>query len=482
MTLAKKNVYMLPPGTDDYEWQLVADAGVDFRITELLVDSDAQAGKGGMPFNIAIDRPWPVEPVVFKTEGANLPLLRMIGHTKKRGPNSWQATVKLQTSDQGAWIPVSYLAPGKTLIDATTSVSDELNTKYAGIQFGDMFKLQSWVGNYARKAEFTDKFLRMEIGCRQQGRSMPKNQGYAIGGKTYYDGAVGVGYKYFQPFKNLNEKSTDGKPTIAWAGMFISAVEARLEERLHRDREMAMEFGQLEKTTDEDSSRTIKVAPGWRQVVRDGHYREHNGSLTLSDFYEYISEIFITRRTFSDRKIIGACGEAFSEFLHRLIAQEASQFQVVDTMFISKTDSMFHSNALEYGAQFTSIKLPNGYIFQVVHDPIKDDRSIFRELAPGTNRTLESFNVDFFDFGATDQKAVDASRPENITMVMQDGVEEYFTVSNVYDFQTGAIKDGSNAYSNNKEVGIYRGTSGSLGVWDVTRVGRLEFNPFRAEV
>lgn len=479
MTLAKKNVFMLPPGTDDYEWQLVANAHVDFRITELLVEPNATPGKGKLPFRFAIDRPWPVEPVVFKTEGSNLPMIRMIGHTKKRSANSWEVEGVLQTSDLNAWIPVHYLSPGRTLVDASTSVSDELNTKYAGISFGDMYKLQSWVGNYARKVEVTDKFIRMEIGCRKAGNPMQKSEGYSVGGKRYYDGAVGIGYKYVQPFANLNDKTTDGKPKIVNAGVFITAVEARLEERIHRDREMAMEFGQLEKTVDPDSDRPIKVAPGYRQLVKDGHYRQHNGSLTLSDIYEYISEIFITRRTFADRKIIGAAGEAASEFLHRLIAQEASQFQTVDTHFIRSVSSMFHENALEYGAQFTSIKLPNGYVFQIVHDPIKDDRTLFPELAPGTNRTLESFNIDFYDLGSTDQRAMGASSPENMTMVMQDGVESYFTVSNVYDFETGAEKSGANVYSNNKELGIYRENSGSLGIWDVSRIGRLEFDPYR---
>ena len=52
MTSAKKNVYVLPGGTDDYQWYLMGDADVDFRITELLVAADAQAGKGNLPFKI----------------------------------------------------------------------------------------------------------------------------------------------------------------------------------------------------------------------------------------------------------------------------------------------------------------------------------------------------------------------------------------------------------------------------------------------
>lgn len=107
-----------------------------------------------------------------------------------------------------------------------------------------------------------------------------------------------------------------------------------------------------------------------------------------------------------------------------------------------------------------------GYILEIAYDPTKDDRKLFPESAPGTNRTMESYSMDIFDFGQTDQKAIDANNPENMTMIMQDGVESYFTVSNVYDFTTGAITDGSNAYSNSKELGIYRELSGSLGIWD----------------
>jgi hypothetical protein len=187
----------------------------------------------------------------------------------------------------------------------------------------------------------------------------------------------------------------------------------------------------------------------------------------------------LTRRTFSDRKIKLATGEGGIEFMNRLIAVEASQFQYIDTHFLrSRTDSQgYHENELSYGSQFTQLKLPMGYILEMVYDPIKDDRQLFPEKAPGTNRTLESFNMDVFDFGATDQKA-NGAKASNITCVQQGGAEEFYTVSNVYDFSTGAITDGSNARSNNKKLGIYRATSGGLCIWDTTRVGRIIYKPY----
>lgn len=465
MTIAKKNVYVLPGGTDDYSWYLMADADVDFRFTELIVTSEAP-GKGGIPFKIALDRPWLHEPAVIKLENSDLPLLVIHGQPVQRSANSWEYEVSLQTGDVNAWIPAEYLQPGRRAIRVSSLVSDELNTKYAPDQYGEMFKLQSWCSNFANKVEMSDKFIRTEIACRKEGRAVPSYIGD--------DKQIGIGYVYYQNFNTTNGNET----TKVEKGVWITKAEARLLERTEMDREMHCEFGQLQKTTDRDTGRPIKVAAGWRQLYKDGHYKEHNGTLTLSEIYEYLMEIFITRKSFTDRHIVIASGEGGIEFLSRLIAQEASQFQYIDTLFTEKRKDPqgYHSNELEYGAQFTKIKMMNGVIVEIVHDPIKDDRKLFPELAPGTNRTLESYAMDIFDFGVSEQRAQGA-KEENITMVMQDGVEEYYTVSNVYDAETGAIKDGSNAYGNNKETGIYRALSGSLCVWDVSRIGRLAYNP-----
>lgn len=463
-TIAKGNVYVLPGGVDDYCWYLMADTDVDFRVTELLVPANSQPGKGNLPFLIALDRPWLHEPAVIKTENSNLPLLVIHGHPVQRSANSYQYEVTLQTGDPNAWIPIEYLMPDRKMIRVSTIVSDELNTKYGPDQYGEMFKLQSWCSNFANKVEVTDKFIRLEISQRNGGKKVTVPE----------DSQIGAGYVYQQKFKDPNTNE------IIEKGVFLSKAEARLMERTEMDREMHMEWGQLQKTYDRDSGRAIKVAPGYRQIVKEGHYKEHNGSLTLSDIYEYVNEIFLTRKGFNERRIVFSGGEGAIEFLNKLIKEEASNLQVIDTLFMEKRQDPqgYNENELTFGYQFTKLRMTNGIIVEIMYDPIKDDRKLFPELAPGTNRTLESFSLDIFDFGASDARPGDASRSENITMVMQDGVESYYMVSNVYDPYTGAIKDGGNAYSNNKECGFYRELSGSLCVWDVSRIGRIEFNPY----
>lgn len=472
-TAAQKNVMMLPGGTDDYTWKLVSDKARVFRITGVYVDQNSQPGKAGQQFKIALDTPGLMEPVLLKTESTDAPRLRIVGQPTAVSANSWEYVVELQTGDMNAWMPIEYLQEGRQIIDAGTSVADEMNTKYGGDYYDDMFKLYSHVSNHARKATFTDKFIRTEIACRKDGRPMSANMSYSIGDKSYSDGAIGVGYVYQQSLKD----QTTGN--VIKKGVFLTQMEARLEERLMHDREMSMEFGQNQISSDRDTGYTRKDAPGYAQLVKEGHYFAHNGSLTLIELEEYITNIFATRKNFMDRTIKVATGEGGIAFIHRLIAAEASALTTVDTHFIQgRSDSAgVHENELEYGAQFTKIKLLNGVTVEFIYDPIKDDETIYPEKAPGSIHTVMSYTMDIFDFGITDQTPQGASTHQNMTMVYQDGVEEYTTYQGLYDFETGAINDGSRVNSTSKEVEIRRANSGSLGIFDISRVGRIEFVP-----
>lgn len=472
-TIAQKNTMMLPGGVDDYSWKLVSDKSRVFRISGVYVDANSQPGKGGQQFKIALDTNAVMEPVLLKTESTNAPLLRIIGQPKQVSANSWEYVVELQTGDANAWMPVEYLQENRQIVDAGTAVSDELNQKYGGDYFDDMFKLQSFVGNYARKATFTDKFIRTEIACRKDGRPMPSSMSYGVGDKSYSDGAIGVGYVYQQSLKDQTTGKTIQK------GVFVTQMEARLEERLMHDREMNMEFGEQQITKDYDSGRPTKISAGYKQLVKEGHYFAHNGSLTLIELEDYITNIFATRKNFMDRTIKIATGEGGISFLHRLIAAEASSLSLIDTNYIQKrTDPAgVHENELEYGFQFTKIKLLNGVTVEFVYDPIKDDETLFPEKAPGSVHTVMSYTMDIFDFGVTDQTPQGASTSQNMTMVYQDQVEEYSRVKGLYNFETGAINDGSYADSSSKELEIRRACSGSLGIFDVSRIGRIEFVP-----
>ena len=93
---------------------------------------------------------------------------------------------------------------------------------------------------------------------------------------------------------------------------------------------------------------------------------------------------------------------------------------------------------------------------------------------PGTNYSYESFTFDILDLGVTGNTPGGQSR-SNISMVYEEAYEEYYAVSNVYDFYSGAKKSGETVAVQNKEAGIYRGSSVALAVWDVSRIACLPF-------
>jgi len=464
LTAAENRVYWLPGGISHYSWKLVASPRVEFTFCDLLVGASDQVGKGGEEFEFTLDKGWLHEPVIIKTEADNLPGIRIIGDPVKLSENVYKYRGVIQSSNPNDWIPAEYLQPGRKAIDLATAVPDESNKKFGGQQFSDVHKLQSHIGVVARKATVTDKMIRTEIGCRQERRSLPENYDS--------DKSIGIGHVWQTTYRNGTGKEIK-------ANTFITALEARLEEKVQMDRENLMQFGRNESTYDVDTNKKQRTAPGWEEMVKDSSVLRHNGSVTLDEIYQYLMNKFITRTPFSERHIKLVSGTGGIAYMQRLLGEEAKIHTVMDTHFIRERKdggSGFHKHELEYGSQFTKWLAPNGITVELVYDPTKDDPQLYRTLAPGTSNTKESYCYDIYDFGHTKQAPANASRKDNMVMVREHGVEEYFTVSNVYDPYTGAIKDGSNAYSLNKDASFYRTLDGSLGIFDVSRIGRIQFD------
>ncbi len=471
MTMAQGNHMTTEPGHTDYSWRLAEDVQADARITKKDSNLATYPGKGGIEFRIYLDRGWFHEPVLLKTDSHDAPLLRILGHPVQISANEWEYTVKLQTGDPNAWLDPKYLEAGRRIIDGGTSTADELNYKYGGDYFANMFELQSHIGYVGRKVEVTDKFIRLEM----NGKSGGMSYGISGNGGTFTDGAaVGVGYVY-QP--GLTDKT---KSKLVQQGSFVSMAEVRLGERILEDKNFMMEFGQTEVTVDPETGRPIKVAPGWRQVRKDGHYFPHNGSLNLYDIYQKVQDLFTTRYGIGEPKVVMRTGKGGIEMFSQLVKAEAglNPFTLLDSFFVSRTNSEISPNALKYGAQFTEILMPNGITLTVMYDPTKDNPRYYPEKVPGTNYSYESFTFDVLDLGATDAAPAGARSRSNIAMVWEEAYEEYYMTSNVYDIFTGAKKNGEVVALQDKQAGIYRGSSCALAVWDTSRILSMPYVAF----
>jgi hypothetical protein len=467
MTMAQKNFFVIP--NNEYHWSVVGDADVEFRVVAQIAADEDQNGKSNQEFEFVLDRNWVKGPVVLKTESDNAPLIELIGEAEPYGSHGWKYRGKVQDGNPNSWIPTELLKPGKIMTRVSTTVATEENTKYGTDQYSQMEKLRGVVGQYANEVKFTDRFIRMELAAA--GRGVSNTGTYTdYDGKQYRD-AFSRGHIYQASLRNpgTNEKVE--------RGFMITSAEERLLERTEMDRELMCEFGRLQYSTDIDSKRVKKVAPGWRQIVRDGQYMPHNGSFTLQQLYDFMHQIMFRRRRFKNRTPYLCGGTGAITYLSTLIAAQASAFQVLEPGFAVRNNpdpTGVHQYEKEFGFQYTRIRFPQGIDVRIMYDPIKDDDRYFKEKAPGSYLPLESFQIDILEFGKTED-AAENSTGQNITMVVEDNMDYYFSVANAIDFKKGVVRNGENVYRFGKNLEIYRELSGSLAVWDAAAVGRIEW-------
>lgn len=433
-----------------------------------IVDVDANLGsypgKSGTQFRVALSVPFYHEPALLKTVTTNAPMLRIVGYPQMESVDKHWYTFELQTGDAAAYCPLEDLAIGQTMMDVSSSVADEMNQKYAGLEFGSTSDYGTHISYFGRKFEVTDKVIRLELDAM-------KNK-TAFGGAKTQDGTYlnsVIGTNYMIAPAGLNEKD----PKIIQKGKLISNIEMMLRDKLFMDREMSFYFSQTQVSQDPDTSYQRLNGAGWFQVAREGNYSTHDGqNLTLGDFINRIDSLKFNVEDPKDDVIEIETGTQGMKLINQLIGLEvgALPFTLSSNYFIDEAKSDFTSNGLAAGHQFVEYR-QWGRIYRFVWNPNKDNAQFFQKLDPETNKPLESESFDVFDLG-TSKDAL--GNKKNMALAYDPSAFEWFTVSNVYNFATGSIKDGSNAYSDSKECKVRQAINGAAIWFDVSRTLRIE--------
>lgn len=470
MTMGSGNYMELPGGVSRYAWNL-GEGGIP-RATITAVDTTVngtQPGKSGAKIRFALDRPYYHAPALLKTESRDAPMIRLSGYPESESENVHWYEGTLQTSDPMAFIQPEYLQANKTMCDASTSVADEENNIYAGIEFGSDTELSSQIGYFARKFEMTDKAIRLEIENRKSGK--PSGQRFNVFGKST-DTAVSTGYV----IRNMK----NGEMEKVEQGYFVTTVEAMLEERLLMDKEMNAVFGKLETRIDENTGREITVGAGWLEMAREGNYMEYSSDeLTLDDFIVGLDNIAYYNLDTDERIFVMKTGEVGLAYFSKLVEREvgASSLVFADSHFLSKADHNGFKNELSYGSQFTEWRGYNGARYIVMHDPSKDNVAYYPDIDPDTGRPYESASFDIFDLGDTEaapnSTIYNLGSKSNCCYIYEPAYELYHTTGGSYNFDTGAYNDGSQRPSNSKLCSIYRESSGTFEIWDISRTKRI---------
>lgn len=459
LTLARGNYV----GIDDdiYRWCLSGDDTRLFRVSDFVETGNNRPGFNNQEFRIVLDKPWMHEPDIIMGEDNRL-LLEIVGHPQQIGEGRYMYTVRMQSSDPTFYMPVDQIQVGRTFRKSSTSVGTELNQLYGTGQWGSQIELQSQIGAYAEKVEVTDKIVRKEIAARKKGKSASKEGYNAMNGMV-------------APFKIITKKGKEIN-----AGTFITYAEMDVFERLNSGREEMMTFGHVSERPDYHGSYIKRTGPGYRQLVLDGHIYYHNGSLSAQELEDFFMQIFYYRKGIRERNVVIDTGTLGARFFDQLLSDEASAFLTLDTLYIRKapaeaTDGI-GNHQLEYGAEFVSFTAKNGVKVRRVYNPMKDDPDICRRFHPDNpTYTVDSARMDIYDFaGQTDSVAPGQS---NMSMIMENGVDEYFWVSDLIDPQRGVVNDGSRVSNPDKAISCRRATSGSLCVWDSSRIASIIYEP-----
>lgn len=184
----------------------------------------------------------------------------------------------------------------------------------------------------------------------------------------------------------------------------------------YREMEMNNWYSRSNNRLAGSTGRVVDSGPGIQELLEDSQrhvYSKFTGKL-LEEFLMDVSYGRISPG--ASRKFRVFTGEYGMLLINRAAKNMLGEtgLTILDSHFIEKASSTYHSNALSFGGQFTHLKLSNGIEVDVVHNPLYDDRTIHTDIDPETGYPYESMRMTFLDFGTDNAES-------NIKIVKRTG-------------------------------------------------------------
>lgn len=413
-----------------YRWTLQGAQEKSARLVENIEAGNATPGINGQVFRIKLDLDYYAKPDVLFGEDNEYPLAIQAGPFQEGSGYIYH--VKIQGDDPTVFFPPELLSVGREFDKVWTSVQSEYNRWWGTQQAPNSFKLENQVGFFAQKLTVTDKAMRNE-------------------------GRLGVEFLYTDPRTSKTRKISS----------FMPMYEARMHDELHMGMEAALTYGKKQ-TIESDSGYWIKTGPGLQEQLKSSWREFYNGPLTTTRIRDYLMSIFFAREDFENRQTTGMSATLGSLMLHDALAAEASSFLTVDNHFTTNTGIVNGTPHLAFGAQYTRYRGPNGITFDLVMNPIYDNRKFNKRVHPQfPDIPIESARITFLNLGS--------SGSENNIMMLK--VKDSFThgVKLGTHGPNGPVQGGT---VSELVAGYDIFTSGSAGLWmkDPSKHGELIFD------
>jgi len=462
--------------TPTFQWTVGQDVDRYFRVMEDPAAINANMtndilGYNNEPFWIVLDVDWARTNSILALED-NRYKLRVLLDPTPYG-NFWKYKVEIQGSNPLANVPKQLVSKGKLCMEAASIAAEYGNQNLPGISMGTSIIYQNVMGMYGRQASVDERIMKKEMQARKYGNvaGSSSNQMRYVDPVDFTSGIA---------FKPIAKNKTTGALEEIKNTAFISWAEAKVEESVLLDREYMMKYGEfMEKHNPTLGLVDTRMAPGTRSLVHDGHVRYHSGDWTASDFESYLMGIFLARVNQSDREIEGITGELGMLMFDTMLAIQYRNYQgannaVVDASFFLRTMKGGENWELEYGSQFKSFRARNGVKVTLRHDRMLDDPYYcLRRYVYDANYTVDSARFDFYDFGSTN--SVKGYAGSNVCMITQGETEQvYWRIGRMNPY-TGYLKG---VITSEDTTATYkRIITGSIQVWDTSRLGAIIYDP-----
>lgn len=477
-TLVKGNYCLIDSSV--YDWFVMGDIDRVFRIMEDAyttngVASTASLGANNTPFEIVLDVDYARTNNVIALQDNRYTLVVM-SDPKPYG-NWFKYTVRQQTSNPNDFVPCGAMTKDIEVTEFASSIEDFGTPAKPGINFGTQIQMRNVVGKVGREFSIDEVLMRREW----QAKKYNNVAGAASNMRSNLTASDFVNGMAFQ-LTLMKKDAKTGMTEKVTPTAFISLLEAKAEEACMLDREVMAKFGKYEETyTSNGTSGSVtsvtnvrRVAPGLRQLVKDGHEKYHNGSLTAFDIEGYLHGIFLTRVDENDRKIQFVTGELGKLFFNQILSIEAQGYlSYGQNLFVRQAGEGAPVNHLEFGFQFIKYQGVNGIEVSLTYDKMLDDPYYCRRMyAKNSNFTVDSARMEIYDFGMSG--SAQGITGSNICMVAEDMVDERRWRMSAANPYMGYL---SVSPTDTKDATFHITMSGSVNVWDTSRIGAIVYEP-----
>jgi hypothetical protein len=387
--------------------------------------SNATPGKFKKPFKIKLDENWYLPGDVISPGTSDKKFqVRIQSQGQKHGDGTVY-TVRMNSDDPQAFMPVKYLTPGQQW-GKLFSQYEEANEQRGSTQFSMPLAFRNRMGKYGKQYKVTD-YASTEVL------------------------AVGI----------PNPKT--GKYEKSW----MKYAEVEYWQQWYREIERGYWYSRSADTVPGANGRPVRMGPGVQEQLEDSHIHRYS-HLSTKMIEEYLMDIFYGRvKPGKGRRIKGYTGEYGMIQFHRAIQAWVDKGGFIKNveLYTNKVQSEYNTNALEAGYQYVRYNMANGSSLELIHNPLYDDREINFEIDEVTGFPVESQRITFLDFSGEDAKS------SNVKIMNKEKSFAFGYVCGLYG-PTGPIQGGNAAHGGSYyEMHVEKSTG--LHIHDITKCGEL---------